>query len=317
MKYLKRIGFGLVVLAVASVALATVPSTGSRVDYTGNGSTTVFSFTFRADAASWVEVYLGGVKQSAGYTVALNTDQAASPGGSVSFLAMPAPGAAVRIQRTIALTQDTSWPTHGPFRAKTLEGALDRLAMQDQQLARAIADLGDGVEGIQGPPGPTGSVATASSATISGSATIGGTLAVTGTASAASPTLATHLATKGYVDGKLAALVWTTFPTVASCAAGVGDAAPAYSVDALGVVRLRGECTWTASAPGAPSTIASAVIPVAARPAGSRYFAAVDVNSSTGTLYSVSVSSGGSITVSPPLNGARFALSSVSYVAGQ
>jgi hypothetical protein len=161
----KRLAMGMLLGLVAVTCLAAVPASSTRNDYTGNGSTTAFAFTFRADASSWVEVYLGTVKQGGGYTVTRSVNQASSPGGTVTFAVAPANSVLVRIQRTKPLSQDSTWPAWGPFRAAALEGALDSLAMSDQQLQRGIDDINatiaTGISGPSGPQGPAGSVSAA------------------------------------------------------------------------------------------------------------------------------------------------------------
>lgn len=117
-----------------------VSGTNVRNDFTGNGVTTVFAFTFKATLASWVKVTLAGVLQGAGFTVALNADQDVSPGGTVTFAA--APGAvAVGVYRQIPLTLGTSLSAYSPFPAKTIEHALDEAVMRAQELDQEIADL--------------------------------------------------------------------------------------------------------------------------------------------------------------------------------
>lgn len=127
-------------LTAPTTAVAVVPSTLSRYDTTGNGVTTVFTFSFKVSSSLHVEVYLGGVKQVAGYVVALNANQELSPGGTVTFVVAPANGLTVRIQRTVPLTQETVYTPYSAFPAKTTEKALDRTVQQAQQLDRKIDD---------------------------------------------------------------------------------------------------------------------------------------------------------------------------------
>jgi hypothetical protein len=124
----------------------TISSTTTRHDYTGDGATVAFACTFKCYDEDHVEVFLADVEQVSGYTVTLNADQDATPGGTVTFLAAPADQVAVRLQRTLPLTQETSLSAYSPFPAKTVERRLDQLAMQAQQLDRdkiteADADL--------------------------------------------------------------------------------------------------------------------------------------------------------------------------------
>jgi hypothetical protein len=134
----------ILALAVPLAAIAVVTSTSSRVtpDPTGNGVTTAFTFTFPTYASSHIEVFLGGVKQVAGFTVSLNANQTSSPGGTVTFTVAPAAGVVVRIQRTLPLTQETVYAPYSAFPAKTTEKALDRSVMIAQQLQRT-ADVCD------------------------------------------------------------------------------------------------------------------------------------------------------------------------------
>jgi hypothetical protein len=57
------------------------------------------------------------------------------------------------VQRTVPLTQDSVWAPYSAFKAKTMEGQLDKLVMQDQQLARDTADLTATVSGLSGGTG--------------------------------------------------------------------------------------------------------------------------------------------------------------------
>jgi hypothetical protein len=125
---------------VAALQVAAVTTTDTRVEYTANGSQAAFAFTFPSQSASWVEVYVAGVKQSFGYTVALNANQATTPGGTVTFTSPPASSAAVRIQRTVPLKQESVWAPYSAFKAKAVEGQLDARVMVEQQLDRRIGD---------------------------------------------------------------------------------------------------------------------------------------------------------------------------------
>lgn len=130
-----------VCLALAVPAIAVVPSTASRYETTGDGATTAYIFTFPVTtSSSHVEVFLAGVKQVAGYTVALNANQSSSPGGTVTFTTPPANAVAVKIQRTVPLTQETVYTPYSAFPAKTTEKTLDRIVYQAQQIDRRVAD---------------------------------------------------------------------------------------------------------------------------------------------------------------------------------
>jgi hypothetical protein len=83
---------------------------------------------------------LSGVKQTSGYTVALNSNQDSSPGGTVTFTSVPSVSAAIEIKRVLPLKQESGWAPYSPFAAKTLEGQLDRLVMLSQQIANQEAE---------------------------------------------------------------------------------------------------------------------------------------------------------------------------------
>jgi hypothetical protein len=83
-------------IALALPAPAAVTGTETRVEYVADGIDLTFDFTFKATAASQIEVYVAGVKLSSGYSVALASG---SDGGTVTFTGAPANAAVVRIQR--------------------------------------------------------------------------------------------------------------------------------------------------------------------------------------------------------------------------
>lgn len=109
--------------------------------YTGNGTTVSFPFAFkvfgetdvsvvRADAAGIETVLMPG----ADFMVAVNADQDATPGGSVILTAAPSEATRITIVGSIPLDQPTDLPDGGAYRAQSVENALDRLAMQVQQV---------------------------------------------------------------------------------------------------------------------------------------------------------------------------------------
>lgn len=117
----------------------TLSSATNEVEYTGNGSTTVFAYTFKVHAASHltVSVVTAGVVS----TKVLNTDYTVSGagsanGGNVTFTSPPASGTTVLIQRTVPLTQTTDLKNQGDFYPETHENAFDRLMMAIQQVNR-------------------------------------------------------------------------------------------------------------------------------------------------------------------------------------
>jgi hypothetical protein len=126
---------------VAAVAMSVLPSTASRTDQLANGSTTQFFFNFRAQDTTQVRVYVNSVEQIAGVAKVVNANQDSSPGGSVTFNSAPTNGRVVRIERVVSITQDSVWQPFSAFKAKTLEGVLDKGVMQMQQVQRAFEDF--------------------------------------------------------------------------------------------------------------------------------------------------------------------------------
>ena len=108
----------------------------------GNGVTTVFPFTFKVFTASEILVtYLdaSGVESvlvlSTNYTVSLNADQNASPGGSVTLLVAPATATYITLTSQVTNTQNLNLTNSGGFYPQSINDALDRTVIEIQQLA--------------------------------------------------------------------------------------------------------------------------------------------------------------------------------------
>jgi hypothetical protein len=125
----------------------TVPATSRRAGpFTGTGVLTSYPFTFRvfenADVAVTTSDAEGteteGILDST-YLVVTNTDQDVTPGGSVQYAvggvatALPT-GYTLAITGATAYTQETDLPQGGNFNAAVVEQALDKLAIQIQQI---------------------------------------------------------------------------------------------------------------------------------------------------------------------------------------
>jgi hypothetical protein len=124
------------------VASATVTTTTARNDYTGNGATTVYPYTFRILANSHIQVMVNNVVKS--LTTDYTVSGVGSPtGGNITFLVAPPTGQAIVFSRRVPFTQTTDYVQGGPLPAETLEQNLDKLTMmvqqlQEQQLALAV-----------------------------------------------------------------------------------------------------------------------------------------------------------------------------------
>ncbi len=123
----------------------TVPATSRRAGpFLGNGSTTAFPFTFKTTDATEVQVVklVSGIEttlvKDSDYTVTLNVDQDATPGGTITYPIVGAPlatGETLTIAGQVPYSQDTDLPPGGKYAAQVVENALDRIVAQVQQLA--------------------------------------------------------------------------------------------------------------------------------------------------------------------------------------
>src|SRR5688572_29080156 len=119
---------------------ADIATNDSRDVYTGNGTTSVFSYTFKVLAETQIGVFINGVQQTLNthYTVSgVNNDG----GGAVTFTTAPTNGAQVLFLRNQPIEQITSY-TAGPISASVLERDFDRQTainqMQQEEIGRAL-----------------------------------------------------------------------------------------------------------------------------------------------------------------------------------
>jgi hypothetical protein len=118
----------------------TVSTLINRVDYTGNGSTTVYAVPFPFFAGSDLDVYVDGVLQTltTHYTVAIVRDvNGAFSSANLTFLTAPANTKPVAIVRDVPLTQTVSTTNNSQLLPSIVEKALDRATLVNQDtLAR-------------------------------------------------------------------------------------------------------------------------------------------------------------------------------------
>lgn len=113
--------------------------------YVGNGSTTVFPFTFAARLSGEVLPYVNDAAQLSGFTVALNANY---QGGTVTFAAAPTAGAVILIQSNPAFTQGIAFENAGAFLPETVDEALDRSAIRDISLRGRVDTAEADVDGL-------------------------------------------------------------------------------------------------------------------------------------------------------------------------
>ena len=124
----------------------TVSSSTSRVQFNGNGSTTVFAYSFKIFDQDDLTVILRSA--TGGETVkTITTHYTVSGvgnagGGNVTMLTAPASGETLTILREQDLVQELDLVENDPFPAQSLEDALDKLTFivqqHDEELGRAI-----------------------------------------------------------------------------------------------------------------------------------------------------------------------------------
>ena len=113
--------------------------------FTGNGVTTAFPFSFKVFAATDVAVTVANTQGNesalalgADYAVALNADQDAAPGGTVTLAAPLASGHRLVVSSAVPNLQPTDITNNGGFYPRVIEDALDRHVAQVQQIDEKV-----------------------------------------------------------------------------------------------------------------------------------------------------------------------------------
>lgn len=109
-------------------------------NYTGNGVTTSFSYTFRAFTDTDVEVSVNDVVKTLGVDYTM-TGIDVNSGGSIVFTTAPASGAAVSINSNTPIIQGTQYAEGGKFPAATHEKTLDRMVAVLQEMNESIGGV--------------------------------------------------------------------------------------------------------------------------------------------------------------------------------
>lgn len=120
----------------------TISSLDTRVDYTGDDTSTVFAVPFQFFLSSDLTVIKRDSTTGEETILDLNADYTVSGGdnalGTVT-LSAPAPsGTSLVILRDTLRVQETDYVDYDPFPAESHEAALDRLTMQTQELDREV-----------------------------------------------------------------------------------------------------------------------------------------------------------------------------------
>jgi hypothetical protein len=116
--------------------------------YIGNGTASVFAYTFKIFSAADLDVVRLNVSTglettlvlTTDYTVTLNVDQNSNPGGSVTLVAGAlASGFTLTITSDIANLQPTDLTNQGGFYPEVITDSFDRATIQIQQMADEVA----------------------------------------------------------------------------------------------------------------------------------------------------------------------------------
>jgi len=114
--------------------------------YLTNGSTTVFNFSFKLFLTSEIQVIKADTATGAetaltlgvDYTASLNSNQDASPGGSITISPAIQSGYTITILSNVSMTQSVAIANQGGFYPDVINAALDRLTIFVQQLAEKV-----------------------------------------------------------------------------------------------------------------------------------------------------------------------------------
>lgn len=125
----------------------TIQTSVRKARFIGNGVNTSFPFTFKTFSATdlvLTQTSTAGVDSpiTSLFSIALNTDQEASPGGTITYPTSGSPMAnnvVLTLTSNLAQTQLTDLTNAGGFFAKTISDRFDYLTILIQQLASTLA----------------------------------------------------------------------------------------------------------------------------------------------------------------------------------
>ena len=120
----------------------TVSSTTVKQSYSGNGSTSAFTYSFKINTINELKVIIRsstGTETVKSISTHYNVSDTGS-GGTVTFTSgnIPASGETVVLLRNTNLTQTTDYVENDPFPAESHEGALDKLTLQIQEVQEEV-----------------------------------------------------------------------------------------------------------------------------------------------------------------------------------
>lgn len=120
----------------------TIASSSSRDSYSGNGSTTAFTYNFQIADDDDIKVILvdddTGVETVQTKTTHYSVSGVGSASGTVTMVTAPASGETLVLIRNTTFSQETDYTENDPFPAASHEAALDKLTTIAQQLKEII-----------------------------------------------------------------------------------------------------------------------------------------------------------------------------------
>ncbi len=115
----------------------TVGDVRPRVQYTADGTQTIFAYPFPVFDATDIEVFFDDGATPTSHTI---TDVGSSNGGTVVFDTPPTNGIRLTIRRDAPVARSTDFQEGGDFRATALNEELDKLTMFVQTIASTSQD---------------------------------------------------------------------------------------------------------------------------------------------------------------------------------
>lgn len=110
------------------------------IDYTGDGTTKIFTYDFRVIEETDLYVYIDDVVQTSGYTVSGIDDP---NGGEVTFTTAPSNGALVTLRRKTPINRSTDYTYAGSLDADILDSDFDRIVTMIQDRETTELSLSD------------------------------------------------------------------------------------------------------------------------------------------------------------------------------
>ncbi len=107
-----------------------------RIAYVADGVQSAFTYPFAIFKAADLEIWLGGERQTANFTV---SGVGISTGGTVLFATPPAIGIRVTLRRRLSIARVSDYQADGIIRAKTLNDELDYQVAAIQQVVEDVA----------------------------------------------------------------------------------------------------------------------------------------------------------------------------------